>query len=543
MLKRVCAIILFCLFVLAACGTASDEDYNAEGNYDNAENYYCDYDEYLPPGINFAEPSARDRIRHAAEMTAQAGRRTYMFLAPDEEYNMALAVQFEDIAYIFSNFLVLDMHLPVVFTQDQRHYRISATPGEELIFNPNDPATYGWFIYAMAMGRIPMWLSVGMEMSVRGIGFDYPLAGLCDTYFAPFSWGTAGHRQAVSTAYHFVNYLIENDYLSDMVLEYLTGDREVADLLASFRFSLFSGYYLDTFFSLEFHGTGYNITASTYFADYSFEFPSFIYEIFWRAGWDSQREVLDIDDMDRARLLRSVSFVDDTINFVKNWFKEYTDLVFEPIATHIPMMFGTGAGADVGWMNFPINMIAVAAAHEVSHVLSFAVGGGDFKPFEEGLAMKIGALHRLYDKDGYAWRYQMWTGEVETAISFYYEHGIFESYAVAEAVREFLISDFELYDMFTHFLAYVAHSIPEFQADPHFRRWYENYAKIQSYITSGSFVRYLVDRYGAEKYMQVHVDVNLFEYVYGVTLDEMILEWMEFLSANAEAFLLGAMAH
>jgi len=566
--KIVIAVALLNLFVLAACGSTSDNNADAGDNVDNGNyvdaggNAYIDdniYIGFIPSTIQttiiFEEPTVFDISRHGTEMVAVAGVRRYQFPASDEGYNLALASQFETAFYMFNEFLDAERRLSIIFTQDEALYSVRSFGGQHLALNPYDPATYGWFIYSMTMGAIPMWLSVGMEMAARGIDFDYPLGGLCDMYFAPFAWGSAENRQPISTAYHFVNYLIGNEYLAEIITLYLADDWNAANRLATERFNLFTGYDLDTFLRIQFSGTSYSVTANTYMAYYSFDFPQFHYHLEWPVGiWELTRAVLDIDYMDNARLMRTVDYLEDTILFVKNWYAEFVDFDFFPIETRIPMEIRTFAAAP-GAMIIPINGMAAAAAHEVSHIISTQMLDGIyFIPFEEGLAEVVHIAHMFFDRDRHGWAYQIWPEDVDDTISALYEFGIFDSYAEATAVRAlaaraFMYDDYEHYFAFSHFLAYATLNAPPYEVlRGRMRRWFTGPTYVNSsielytYFTSVSFVRYLIERYGPEKYMQVHVDVSRFEYVYGIALYEMVQEWLEFLSINAEEFLLAAMS-
>jgi len=528
--KLVNIIILFGLILLASCGSTS-EDYESE--------------QYVPPEITFVAPTGVARELHGTEIMAVAGVRRYQFQTTDEEYNLALASYFENVVYMFSDILDTDRQLQTIITQDPKRYAVRTVMGENLIVNPYDSATHGWFVYSMTLGRIPMWLAAGIEMVARGIDFDYPLGELCEMHFAPFSWGTPAHHQSISTAYHFVHYLIDRDYLATILNLYITEERLVTDLYVAGLFYLFSGYTLDTSISLHFSGSSFNITTNTNMANYVFQFPELHYQLEWPDThfevWQFIRLLYDIDYIDRTRLTRITDYLDNAISFVKNWHGQFADFGFEPIRTYIPMDIHFAARANHGQMIIPINGLSMIAAHEAAHVISREINGGfsAFAPFEEGLAQTLQFLYDLHDRNGFGWAYQFWPIWVESFIPFDYEIGIFECYAIADTVRNFLLQDYEHYAYYQHFLAYTALNIPGLgAASPDFRQWAGGFpAEIHSYVASRSFVRYLIETYGVESYLHVHFDENLFEYVYGMTLREMVYEWMDFLSVTAEEFL------
>ena len=56
------------------------------------------------------------------------------------------------------------------------------------------------------------------------------------------------------------------------------------------------------------------------------------------------------------------------------------------------------------------------------------------------------------------------------------------------------------------------------------------YPQLMSYETAASFIYYLLEHKGTkEDFMRVFDDINLTEKIYGVNMDEMIEEWLEFL--------------
>jgi len=531
-IRNIAVATMLAVLLLTACGSTTSDDGGGNNN-----DSYGDTE-----AITFSEPVSSDRRQHGTEMIAQVNRRNYHFTIADEAYAKELASQFEAVIYMFDEFLDEDRFMQIIFTEDEEHYSISTAITHNLIINPYDPTTNGWFVYSMALGYIPMWLSAGMETVARGLDFSYPLSALCEMYFAPFSWGTTQHRQAISTTYQFVSHLIENGYLVELLELYISSNTDDANLLAAEKFYLFSGYLLDVFFGLEFSGTSFHVTANTDMAFYTFEFPAFYHQIQWPDTdvWYVSRRVLDIDYMDKARLLRSVAIMDDSIMFTKHWFAEFIDFEFTPIITSVPMEIIMGAGAWAGRMMVPISGISQLTVHEATHVISSALGD-TFLPFEEGLAMVLQSKHSFFDRDRFGVEYQTWAARVEAIISAMYNAGVFESYAVAEAVRDFLIADFEQGVIFEHFLAYIGLNTPEMSVFPPFRPWPGTPPEIHSYITSSSFVRYLIDTYGAEKYMEVFFNTDRFQRVYGVSLEAMLDEWMEFLSINANEFLYAAM--
>ena len=59
--------------------------------------------------------------------------------------------------------------------------------------------------------------------------------------------------------------------------------------------------------------------------------------------------------------------------------------------------------------------------------------------------------------------------------------------------------------------------------------------ELSARVSAASFVHFLYERYGGEKYFQVHRNIGQFYAVFGRTIEEMILEWHEFLAEYAAA--------
>jgi len=517
------SIVLLSFFLLTACGSSSDDDI---------------VEEFTPSEITMSDSPLSDM-----QSVAIADVRRYHFPTNNDAYNLALASQFEGVVYMFSEFFDTNRPLQTIITQDVDGYSLRGTIGQNLVFNPDDPTTYGWFVYSMTLGYLPMWLSSGMEMVARGIELDYSLSALCEMYFAPFSWYSVEHRQALSTAYHFVAYLIESDQLTDIVNLYMTGDRRNADMHAAEQFYLFSGYNLDTFFSLSFSGSAFNIYANTDMAIYTFELPEFHNQIEWPDTEFMQfiRTLYDVDDLDKTKILRVIEYMDDTIMFVKNWYSQAVSFDFEPIRTSIPMMTGIWPRSGDGEMTIPINLLSTLTVHFATRIINNMIDSDPiFPPFEEGVAQILQYLHGLHDRNNIGWAYQYWPILLEDVIIYLYEMGVFESATIANAILDFLLRDYESYTVWYHFLANETFTMSARMRSSivDFRPWTGGHPiEIHSLVTSRSFVQYLIDTYGIDSYLQVHFDVSLFEYVYGVTIQEMTEKWMEFVGVTAEEFI------
>jgi len=67
----------------------------------------------------------------------------------------------------------------------------------------------------------------------------------------------------------------------------------------------------------------------------------------------------------------------------------------------------------------------------------------------------------------------------------------------------------------------------------------ERYGILNGYFTAGSFIFYLLEHRGTlEDFMKIYSDFSQMEYVYGVTMDEMIIYWLAYLDTRFSPELL-----
>jgi len=365
--------------------------------------------------------------------------------------------------------------------------------------NHNDINTIGWLTNKLSLHNFPMWLSVGIESIARhNIGLDCHVkdkiihdiipANFGDFLFSPPFWGTDEQAQVIFTAHRFVGFLQENELLNELAELYLAEDLLAAHEAAEAHFYDFANKSMMANFFLELgydghrsHPQGYSIRKSTKWGNYVFIFGAFRYGILF-------------EDM-----MHYIDYIENATQFVVSWFSDYFEFDFEPIDHLIYRDFRVNPEREaIGFAPWELNEIHYAkqslhfpyfAAHEVVHRIDISIGGhSNFLPFVEGLAY---LLNNYFDESSLE-RFGRHHGRA-------YELLISEDYGYRPIGPEYN----ERNVIF----------VPE----------------LNSRITSTSFVQYLVETYGAEKYFQVHWDVGRFETVYGITLDGMILRWRDFL--------------
>ena len=541
-------VLIFLLLALTACGTGLRHTGDVEPrcqpeSVDN--NITIDtVNDKTSAEITFTEPNNFMRGVSGVVQATQMGTRQYFFFTDNEAANLPFVLQIEAIVRMLEQYMPTRARIEIFYTEDESLYGVN---GHQVFINPMNPNTYGMMIYTLSLGRIPIWLSVGMEIAAgTGLEGDYTPGGLGDIYFAPFYWGTPGHTQAIATSYNFVRFLIDKDYLADIIDLYRNGNTSDADYMAAQIFYQFSGNKLNTFLNLSFSDTfyAYTITANTEMAHYTIPFPSFYYQFQFDDVWlrDRDRYILTAfgaDNINSSTLLDYIAYVDNAIKFVKNWYIQFLDFDFIPIRTEIAMRSlayaGAAAYANHGRMRLSV-LSLTAAAHEASHVISRFVGGTIFPPFDEGLADVLHVLHANYDKNNHGFEYRIWE-ELWANVTvqlLYQQWGNFSK----DALRNYLLNNFNS-TAFRHVDSYISLNYTNIDNNPSFNfspRHPHYIPELNTHDTASSFVHYLIETRGAEAYVQVHFDINLFEYVYGKTLHEMVDEWLAFLSCHAEQF-------
>ncbi|MDR2183652.1 MAG: hypothetical protein LBE55_05710 [Clostridiales bacterium] len=494
LLKRYSLFVLAGLaFALISCSPYADENEISNG------------DAFLEHTITFSPVGPAFRVM-GYMVEAEVNNRRYFFDADDEAANQDFINQTEKIIYEIENMLVLP--------QARRDVRISFAMDENYVFdamrplslNHGDINTFGWLVNHLSGHSLPIWLSVGMETIARAnAGLHQPeqtaiMDNFGDFYFAPPFWGSEKHRGAVGTAHQFVNYLLENGLLAELAELYTKGDLPAAHEAAKAHFYSFAGLPMAPGIVLELgllpgdavnFGEGYYIRKSTQWGEYIFLFDSF-------------EQYFTFED-----IMGHINYIDRATYLVVNWYSEIFDFDFAPVYNRVYHRYEMLDGS-LAFANFGLNRMSYAglseafpyiAAHEVSHILEFEIGGSfPFPPFSEGLA------HML-------------------------------NYYFSETYRELLVENH-------HRRAYQMFADGSYRdiSDMFPARFDESHplymAEISARISAASFVQYLIETYGAEKYFQVHwAGPGRFESVYEITIEEMIGRWREFLAEYAASRL------
>lgn len=397
-----------------------------------------------------------------------------------------------------SEFSLVNPNITFSLTSD-REYKFY---DGEVWINPLVNHQSGWMVHALSDGRIPIWLSSGIEIfakNIAGIG-ESPYNNLVffdnfgDRYFTVCNWVHRRHAQAINLSYNFVKYLHENLYLTGLLDLYLTGDREVANRLAEEHYYNFSaGRTLETAISL--------------WPDYGQENEyGFTINIVWEHG-DYRFIVSEFRTRNTPidNLISYLEPIESLILFTKNFYREQgftfdESRIIYDIYRVRPSRFAAVGGERV--TVFGMHHGYGVYIHEASHVISRRIAM-PFYPFEEGMA---DAMWQFYQIEVKGVNPDLLIPRVhQNALRMYTERDLNERVP-------FLLGGLE----------------EEFYNESH----HMFIPVLATYITSQSFVLYLIENYSIESFFEVYFDVDNFKNVYGTTLHEMVDEWLEFLRDN-----------
>lgn len=546
--ENICLLVVtvfVMLAFLAACSNTYENGYGSEHDDYNTYTAGTPMTVHVTP-IVFEETDHIVRSLRGFASTTQVDGRQYFFEDDNDYHNTLLVYKTESlIQELLTIAPFRHSSLRINFAPDVSRYRLAGSEVTTSLDN-NNVDTIGWIAHAMSVYRIPLWLSVGVEAVVReDLGLFEPQGNISNNFgdfdFVPAAWGSTDHRDALNTAYYFVRFLQENNYL-DTLLE-LYGDNEhlIADKRAVEWFYDFSGGVMDTLFEVRLgdssHPNGYLVRVS------SDVLPSgigHIHFMFYEFSENMTREVIK----------EHVSFIKDAFHFAENFYDGFGIPRHNAIDIRFNMTYTTTGGPS-GWVlgslveirNVGTRPRSQAIAHEMAHVFTPVFGLPTHPIFDEGLANLVGFLQYA----DYLNRKGLSFARPEGSI-----WQIAYRYGLIEAVKhKNIISTAEMNRIWEDnniglFMDIIVYWLQNFGDDPAVTNWIrtDRFRHITStwpspylntYTSAYSFVRYLIGTHGKERYSLLEGFEN-FEYVYGKSLDDMVAEWKVYLSDTMAAF-------
>jgi len=408
--------------------------------------------------------------------------------------------------------------MTMLVAQDEEEYRLGH--GFYLTIDHNDPNLHGSLVNTLSKGQFPFWLAIGIELVSRNALGMFEPTDILQPYdfgnmsFQPVFWGTTDQENAQNIAFHFTSYLLENDHLSSLINMYKTNQNENADNFANELFYSHFGHEMGVPWGLHFinmqanaqSGTLYTISIRTELAEFHIAFGN-------------AKQYFTVE-----RINEKIDYFHGAIIFTRDLYSDFVNVELR----HFPIRFimsyesniTTTATAD---FNGIINLrglggdrgyrVLLVAAHELSHIFN---GTLLFCPFDEGFA----DVANFWFNQKFALNYPIFANS---------DHQTIEDMRALTSEFVHLRAHFRLY--FEEHL--LNRGFVWRYTDPHA----DNYiAEINTYNTAFSFVLYLIDTYGLDKYMQVHWNKNNFDNVYGKSIYEAIEQWQLFLEDLAFNF-------
>ena len=553
MKTKIVALLMLITLVITAC-TSNDVDdvrmehgQEEETQHENAGNNAEESDEEETSLSMSFEPTSSTLQHWGFVSTARVYERQYFFTSDNEVANTAIVYDMERIIEEVIKLIVFEPIPLEVYIYDESAEFSWFDNGRSTFINPNDINYIGRLINRLSDMRLPIWLCVGVEAYARAhIGQDVtgeeteadsePIALFGDMIFAPVTWGSAEQLRAINTAYDFVSYLIESGGLEELTRLYFVQETTRASEMAAHHFYEFAGMPMEANYSLHFEGNSsfraqeprnlaydYRVTAHTDFGIYHFLFMT------------------QSDDLSAQAIRDYVSYFDDSVRYVLSIFSGFIEVDYRPIDTFIVyngyggMFSPIDASPSDVWIRM-VNYSDVTPSvfvHETTHFISFwaqdSSWGERFRfEFEEGLAMAMMSYHDMFDRFEHGKSY-LWAEENRQHVYGSYTDALYDilgDEASAEAAWEHFMMDFDSIGL-AHVIAYHWLYFRDYESEA--ARMGNDIAEIGTHPTAGSFVLYLIESFGLECYMQVHLGQNGFEDVYGKTIHDMIAEWRAFL--------------
>lgn len=498
---------------------------------------------------------------------AQTYERTFFFRDWETDKKLQIIYDTEMLIKNLSAFFNTELWLRRIFAfgGHEQEFRMTTS---EVSFCINNKDTLGMLAYMYGNQRVPLWLATGLEAVVRQYNpnaFHYSnltinTYNFSDIYFSPLFWGTYEREEAISAAYNFVTYLINNGLLNELLRLYTSNEIIEARYKAQNYFYSFAGGLLDVELVVEFIGAAHGdfaIRRSTELGNYNFYFdisdagraakPWYVpYVSFGNIPY-----LIKGYDMSFSYAFNAlICFFDDAILFTKQWYYG-TNYTFTP-PHFIIYLFSIGTGHSRGGHVDSANRIHMGGllpvAHEVSHALTrMAPYSPNFAPFDEGFATVIEFQHLYRDKlrNGffYDWYYRFYyLLDIETLERISPLTPSEQLTKLRTAKRDAIVTSFNRH-LYIHVSALLELYVRE-QVGAFLQGWPNLWCPLRdkplvyllySYTTAASFILYLIEAYDLGKYLQVHWDVHRFEYAYGIPITEMIDKWLLFLEELADA--------
>jgi hypothetical protein len=425
------------------------------------------------------------------------------------------------------------------FDLDGVHQMVSA---DRIIINPDFVDSVGALFYSASGNLFPAWLSAGLELywsDKLGVGRfefdkDFDLVAWQRLFagepaFGDFYFIYTNDESRLPICFSFVKWLDDNNLLDEIVRAYLDDKQTEGDML-----------FADAWLEL----TGRDIRGDFYFENqlrYLYGHYLQTYGIWncYRFSFLTEHGHYILDWLLPWYIVEFINNVDRMYVSAKQW------LGFEdnpPIPTRLLFDSLAGATAVAEFINLP-NGNWRAAKHEAFHHLLFARNiVAEFLWLNEGLPEAMDFIYAHVDTEVYAPALLNGLRRGKTPEEFAQElaalyHNLtgkefvftepfdFKKYAhikALEAVNYFIAND-----RYGNYAGNVGNMMI-IQADDKPSDFPQGF--LNAYITSASFVIYMLEIGSKEDFMRLYVDISAAEEVYGKNFNALYEQWLEFLA-------------
>ncbi|MCL2855086.1 MAG: hypothetical protein FWE21_05650 [Defluviitaleaceae bacterium] len=443
--------------------------------------------------------------------TTQLSNRVYFFRDGDETASEFVNTT-EAIIRQLSNY----MDIPYA------RLRIHSSPYDytftniEVSLNFESGDTFGWLTNQLSRGRLPLWLSTGLEAYAKSqLGIFTPTnqnfatdTHFSDLAFMPSMWRTNERANAIDMAYHFTSHLAEFGLLAELVALYQDDENRQANYKAAQHFYNHFGWSMNTPVAI----MAVNLPNGTIAATSGEDTITFSFDDFNSA-------------IPMTAIINYVEYTRNAIDFTVGFMAQFVEFEVMPLQVKVYYdgralfdFFGGGAGDSFIIVTGAESMMTIA--HEVVHVVARWIyaqhGVRPIQPLEEGFASYIMAVfnksenfdHQLFYIDHYSDR-----GDLRTSWTIFYDHDY-------HFMAQYRLINMDYYNMghFVHQSRYTAVGSPY------------HIPAINTYEPATSFVIYLINTYGIDNFMEALWNIENFHYIYGKDIHGMIEGWREFLS-------------
>lgn len=438
--------------------------------------------------------------------------KVYYYFSDEENENKKLIFKIDDILKKSEEKFNINLNKPMKIYFNSKSNNSEKTDLSNLFLNQNDMYSTGAILSFINDFKLPAWLSAGIELHLGNNNKtkikelsnkeiliwieevknkNFPSFG--DVWFIPDLIDNPLKEEIWNIAYSFVNHLEKVQVLDKLVSLYIKDNRDQAEAIINKEWS--------NFISIDYEKINFSYKFLYFYDDMKFE------------AYTNKKVIYQFyeNKLNYINLFSYINKLNQSIEYVEKWFNYKLK---ETITCKI--LYTNGQSF---YKNNIINLYdhdTSAMVHETVHAISDQFEADlNYIPFSEGLACVI--QYNFDEVNESFFLYNMMKKSILKAYEDLNESKKFNmiksdfnmyKYAMSLAFHAFQFSnDYKFYDSFNT-------SIPD----------------LNCYNKSNSFVYYLIEEYGKDKFLKVYFGTHTFEVVYNMDILKMIEQWKTYLS-------------